>query len=542
MANIIYARVSSDKQEEDGTVESQLDAIRNHPSLRNAVIDQAYVDDGVSGYSKALWARPAGIRLLADAEAGMWKGYDLLVTRLNRLGRRAREIEEAIDRLLDCGVTVYSVKEGYRFDNQTSMGKFTRQLFASLAELDRNVIVETMRDGMVRKARQGDLLPTYAYLGFDWSELDERGHKRSGARLTINETEAVLVRLIFDKYPHLTNGGLAKWLNTNGYRLPCKSPARRAKYGRTERLFDAKAITDIISNELYTGTLSWGKTTKVQGQVPEEFRHYIPKLQIISFESFNEAQAIRNDRRRVPPKSQGSSYVYSGLLRCPECGGRTVGKRQWHKSYEYRETKRYECRSYHIQGRTACKGWSAFEQTINKAVLPFLADLLENKLGIREHLRDAALEMERSSIGDRIQNLQAEIGNAEHKLTMVQDGYLAEVFSMEEAKSKSFNLREIIERAERKLAELESATDLRDELNAALRILEKPLSEFLASLDPRHLSQVCRAIFEHFTVRASGFGWQRQAEITTYQLAPPIRSALADSFHIESNGPALEMV
>ena len=173
MANILYARVSSNRQEEDGTVQSQLDAIRNHPSLRNAVIAKAYVDDGVSGYTRALWARPAGARLLADAEAGMWKGYDLQVTRLNRLGRRAREIEEAIDRLLECGVTVCSVKEGYRFDNQTSMGKFTRQLFASLAELDRNVIVETMRDGMVRKARQGELLPTYAYMGYEWSEVDE---------------------------------------------------------------------------------------------------------------------------------------------------------------------------------------------------------------------------------------------------------------------------------------------------------------------------------------------------------------------------------
>ncbi len=330
------------------------------------------------------------------------------------------------------------------------------------------------------------------------------GHKRAGARLRVNETEAALVRLVFDKYPVFTSGGLAKWLNTSGYRLPCKSPARRAKYGRTERLFDAKAITDLISNELYTGTLSWWKTTKVQGQEPEEFRHYMPRLQIISFEAFNGAQAIRKDRRRVPPRSQGSSYVYFGLFRCPECGGRTVGKRQWHKSYDYRETKRYECQRYHIQGRTACKGWSAFEQTVNKAVPPFLVDLLENKLRIQEHLQDAPLEMERSSIGDRTQNLQAEIVNAEYELAKAQDGYLAEVFTVEEAQSKSFNLREIIERAERKLAELESAADLRQELTAALRIMEKPLAGFLESLHARHLPRVCRAVFEHFTVRASG--------------------------------------
>ena len=159
-----------------------------------------------------------------------------------------------------------------------------------------------------------------------------------------------------------------------------------------------------------------------------------------------------------------------------------MGKRQWHKSYDYRETKRYECRSYHAHGRTACKGWSAFEQTVNKAVLPFLVDLLENKLRIQEHLQDAAQEMERSTIGDRTQHLQAEIVNAENKLAKVQDGYLAELFTMEEAQLKSFNLREVIERAERKLTELESATGLKDELTSALRIMERPLAEFLESL------------------------------------------------------------
>ena len=542
MEKLIYARVSTDKQEEDGTIESQLDAIRHHASMKDAVIAEVYADDGVSGYTKALWARPEGARLLADAETGRWKGSDLLVTRLNRLGRRAREIEEAIDRLLECGVTVCSVKEGYRFDNQTSMGKFTRQLFASLAELDRNVIVETTRDGLVRKARQGELMPTYAYLGYNWSDVDEYGHKRPGARLQVDEAEAAIVRLIFDKYPVLTNRGLVGWLNTNGYRLPCKSPRRRARSGRTERLFDAKALSDIITNELYTGTLSWGKTTKVPGQRIEEFRHYIPEFQIVSFETFNRAQDVRNDRIRVPPKSQGSPYVYSGLLRCPECGGKTVGKRQRHKSYGYQETKRYECRSYHAHGPTACKGWSAFEQTVNKAVLPFLVDLLENKLLVRKHLHDAAHEMERASVGDRTQRLQAEIATARRELAKVQEGNLAEVFTAEESRSKTLELRERMERAEGNLAGLESAADLKDELVEALRLLDKPLDDFLGSLRPQQLSRLNRAVFQHFTIRASGHGAQRQAQITAYELTPAIKVAVMNSYHIDSNKPALEMV
>ena len=98
------------------------------------------------------------------------EGYELVVRRLHRLGWRAKEIEEAIDRLLACSVTVYSVKEGYRFDSLTPMGRFTRHLFALLAELDRNTIVETMRDGLVRKARAGTSF-------WGWASVCGRGHE-----------------------------------------------------------------------------------------------------------------------------------------------------------------------------------------------------------------------------------------------------------------------------------------------------------------------------------------------------------------------------
>lgn len=227
MNPIIYARVSTDQQEEDRTIESQIDAIQHHPLVNGKEIYEIYSDDGVSGYSKPLWSRPEGARLMADAESGRLEGCELLVTRLNRLERRAREINEAIDRLLEYGVTVVAVKEGHRFDNQTPAGKFTRQLFASLAELDRNTIVDTTRDGLVRKARQGTLMPTYAKLGFDWSEVDDEGYKKPGAHLVVNVEEADLVRLIFEKAPGMTNKALVCWLNEQDYRRPCKSPKLR---------------------------------------------------------------------------------------------------------------------------------------------------------------------------------------------------------------------------------------------------------------------------------------------------------------------------
>lgn len=543
MKAIIYVRVSTDRQEEDRTIESQIDAIRHHPSVQGMDIAEIYADDGVSGYSKPLWGRPEGARLLDDAESGNLKGCELLVTRLNRLGRRAREVEEAIDRLLDQGVTVVAIKEGHRFDDQTPTGKFTRQLFASLAEWDRNIIVDTTRDGMVRKARNGELMPSYARLGYDWSDVNEGGHKKPGANLVVNDEEAYLVRLIFDKYTTMaTNKQVVLWLNENGYRRPCKSPKLQQKYGRQNRLFDAKMLASVISDELYTGFWSWGKSSRDGNRQAEEFRHHHPEHQIVTIELFNRANAILRERRTVPARSQGSPYIFSGLVRCPKCGGKTVGKRQWHPEYDHQETRRYICRAYHNNGKTACTGWNAFEQTVKKGVVSFLVDLLDNKLHWREQLEETAREIQREHSGDRVQALQAEMDQASHEITKVQDGFVNGIFTSEEAKVRSMEARERIERAERKLGELEAAGEIREEMSRALRYLEKPLSDFLNELPPEALARLCRAVFQQFSIQASGVAQRRTAEIVAYELTPTVKQALLDTFHIEPLRPALEMV
>ena len=117
-----------------------------------------------------------------------------------------------------------------------------------MAELDRNTIVETTREGKVRKAREGTLQPTWAPLGYTWSELNKEGRKLSGAQFEVNPGEAEMVRLIFERFPTMTLRQLYLGLNDEGYRLPCKSPKLREKYGRRGRLFNAMVITKIISN------------------------------------------------------------------------------------------------------------------------------------------------------------------------------------------------------------------------------------------------------------------------------------------------------
>ena len=62
MKAVVYARVSTRKQEEGGTIETQLDRISKDPIIpvkygSYPEMDQ-YLDNGVSGRKKPLWERP----------------------------------------------------------------------------------------------------------------------------------------------------------------------------------------------------------------------------------------------------------------------------------------------------------------------------------------------------------------------------------------------------------------------------------------------------------------------------------------------------
>ena len=76
-----------------------------------------------------------------------------------------------------------------------------------------------------------------------------------------------------------------------------------------------------------------------------------------------------------------------------------------------------------------------------------------------------------------------------------------------------------------------------DELTRAPRLLEGPLVDFIGSLPPAHPQRLCRSVFDRFSIRASGAGPKRVAEVTSYELTPPVQQALTECDHFVSNTP-----
>lgn len=163
----IYARVSTIGHGQD--VGLQVDELRQVARQRNWDIVQEYVDEGISGATKA---RPALDALLHAARTGK---LDLVVVwKLDRLGRSLQHLLQVLDELQGCGVEFVSVRDA-GIDTTSPTGRLLLHLLAAFAEYERNIIKERVVAGVRRAQAAGthcgrpkvelDLRPALAMLG-----------------------------------------------------------------------------------------------------------------------------------------------------------------------------------------------------------------------------------------------------------------------------------------------------------------------------------------------------------------------------------------
>jgi len=138
----LYARVSTTQQDPD----VQLHELRALATTRGWRVIGEYVDAGVSGASTS---RPELSRLLTDAHRGRFAG--ILVWRLDRLGRSLRHLVTVVEDLLARGIEMISATEPH-MDSTTPTGRLLRNIFASVAEYEREMIRERVIAGL-RKAK-----------------------------------------------------------------------------------------------------------------------------------------------------------------------------------------------------------------------------------------------------------------------------------------------------------------------------------------------------------------------------------------------------
>lgn len=185
----IYLRVSTTEQAEDGYgLDAQRAKCEAMATVKGWDIAHIFADEGISG-TKDEADRPGLAGLLTAVESGAVGA--VIVSSLDRIGRATRLVLRMVDRLSGQGVDLVSCKES--LDTSTAAGRFVLRMFASLAELDRDQIVERTTDGRNARGRRDGEKGGRVPMGYERLFVDG---KAAGVRVV--DDEAMVVQEFFD--------------------------------------------------------------------------------------------------------------------------------------------------------------------------------------------------------------------------------------------------------------------------------------------------------------------------------------------------------
>lgn len=347
-------RVSTDKQvdyndKNQADIPMQRRKCHQFADQMGWVIVHEEQEDGVSGHKVRAENRD---KIQTIKELAKQGEFDiLLVFMFDRIGRIADETPFVVEWFVKSGIRVWSTQEGeQRFDNHTD--KLTNYIRFWQADGESEKTSIRTKTALGQLVEDGGFKGGLAPYGYDLvrsGRYNKRKHEVY--ELVVNEAEAAVVRIIFDKYVHEGFGAqrIATYLNKLGYRA------------RSSKMWHHASIRGIICNLTYTGVLRSGDS---RSQV-------LPHLQIITPELFEAAQHIRTSRansaeqeRRVPLNTRGQSLL-AGNVFCGHCGSRlsltTNGKAYPCKDDPNRIVKRVRYVCYgKTRKQTECDGQTGY--------------------------------------------------------------------------------------------------------------------------------------------------------------------------------------
>lgn len=228
----------------------------------------------------------------------------LLVTTLKRFARKVKILIEEIEFLRAHEVDFISMGES--IDTTTPYGKLIFVIISGLAELESDEVSQRIRASIKPRAQRGLPLSGQTPFGYRWVKK----------KLTINEPEAVVVRLAF------------RWFceegHLNGTCRRLKSAGHRARFGD----FANSTMRRILSNTAYIGrhirNTRGTKDGRWYAKGPED--HVVNDCpRIIDDKTWAVTQKLlAKISFSQPAKEFRNSYLLSGLLH-HSCGAKLYG-------------------------------------------------------------------------------------------------------------------------------------------------------------------------------------------------------------------------
>lgn len=431
----LYMRVSSTQQVEEGdSIPAQRDALTKYANEKGYFVAGEYLDDGISGtkYSQ----RDELQRLLSDVQSG--KIDLILITRLDRWFRSVRHYT-ATQAILDKHNVGWTAIWEPIYDTTTPQGRLIVNQMMSIAQFEAENTGQRIRQVQSYKLSQKEVI----------SGTTTAGYRIENKHLVPDEN-APYVREAFEMYSAC--GNLNEVMREYGlkYGMPGTKPA-----------FRRMLMSPLYKGEHYTGV-----------------KDFCPA--IVPPDLWEDVQRKLKMNVKV---SQKQVYIFSGLLRCAECG-RTMGgnTRRRQRGNCYTETHQYRCTGYYARMPRQCINRKVAAESVTERYL------IEH---IKPMIRDRILQYEVMEKSQGRERLPERIAATEKKIDRLKNLYIEGLIELDAYKADRAALIAQMEDLQRKAAERPT-----EGTEGLKRLLKSDVWELYADFTPEEKRRFWRGIIK----------------------------------------------
>lgn len=474
---VIYTRVSTDAQERDGvSLDVQLRECRQYV-IRQSWIHDSEFTDTLSGRRTD---RPGYQELLARVRSLRAQGRNavVVVSALDRFGRKVLERVRSREELKALGVTTHSVREG------GEVSDLVANVLAAVAQ------EEVERTGMRVRATWRSIaeqgwFKVSAMLPWGYRSRAATAEERAaGSPKTVIEPDPVAAPLVTELFRRAASGestwSVAKWAaalpaETRGYWVSGRGSTPHRELTR-------RSVAKILRNDVYVA--------------PSPAR-----WQAIVDERTWKAVQRRLDATRDAPRAKPAQYRLSGFLVCPNCGSRMNGE----QSGKYR---RYRCQAWRQGGSsTAVCNMSVDAGQVEAQVLEEISKIAatfatSDRKRLARDWNQLARPAEQGDASRQIRQLEQQIETARRRITTATQKFVDDEITKPAYDGMVATEQAALESAEAEIGRLRSAADpivLRPPLEEVLPVLER-LSSWSGPLgDTTVLREVLTLLVEKIT-------------------------------------------
>jgi DNA invertase Pin-like site-specific DNA recombinase len=353
-----YIRVSTQEQKLHGlSLDAQKMKLIEYAEKNDMKIVDWYMDEGVSG-RKLIRNRPELQRMIQDAEKGKFER--IIFIKLDRFFRSVAEYHECMKRIAP---VVWSTTEE-DYDLTTANGRMLVNMKLTIAELEADQTGERIKIVNEYKVQTGQPLVGDCSHPFGFKNAVD---PITGRKKVIKDPEykEVVEDLLDFIFRHQSKRRAVTYLQTKHH---------------VSLLY--KTISALLENTMLCG--------EYRGN-PNYCEAYLTR------EEFDRLQQIT--KMNVKENTEKRDYIFTGLLKCPHCGGRLAGGTQVNnvKGRVYRY-KRYRCPNFRLHHR--CD----FNKSLSENVLERM--MLEN---VEKYFEDAKIQSIEITDAETVQLQAADI-------------------------------------------------------------------------------------------------------------------------------------